>query len=85
MKVKNPFVTPEDIAVVAQKLFASTNGYANKTTKRIDKEICQSRIGTSYVVCSESWNLVQVCIVDAPEILEKALANELKRNKMNFL
>ena len=41
-------------------------------------------IGTSYVVCSEIWNLIQVRIIDAPEILEEALADELKRNKMTF-
>ena len=84
MKVTNPFVTSEDIAVVARKIFASTNGYTNKTTKWTDKLFCQSMIGTSYVVCSEIWNLIQVRIIDAPEILEEALADELKRNKMTF-
>ena len=34
-------------------------GYSNKTMEALDEEICQSLIGTSYVVASELWNLIQ--------------------------
>eukprot|EP00957_Ditylum_brightwellii_P212008 15366850-Ditylum_brightwellii.AAC.2 len=80
MIAKSLFVTPHDIALVAWRLFAKHNGYACKSVKWTDKEICQSIIGTSHIVCSEIWNLVQVPIVDTPADLESAIREALEQN-----
>jgi hypothetical protein len=53
-----PTLTPDVCATLARDEFDIPGGYKNKTYKAIDKEICQSLIGTSYVVCSELWNLI---------------------------
>jgi hypothetical protein len=59
MRLHNPFTTPSEMAVIARDVFSPKNkGYKNKTLKWIDKEICESLIGTSYEVASELWNLI---------------------------
>jgi hypothetical protein len=57
-KMKFPTVTPDVCAAIAREIFSKETGYSNKTTKALDKEICESLIGTSYDVCSEVWNLI---------------------------
>ena len=84
MKPKSLFLTPNDIAVIGCRIFAKPNGYANKTTRRLDKEICQSMIGTSFEVSCEIWNLIQVCIEEVPDFLEEKLAEELKQYGLSF-
>ena len=53
-----PVLTPDIAASLAREEFGLDSGYQNKTAKATDKEICQSLLGTSYVVCSELWNLI---------------------------
>ena len=56
--MKFPTVTPDVCAAIAREIFSKETGYRNKTTRALDKEICESLIGTSYAVCSEVWNLI---------------------------
>jgi hypothetical protein len=51
-------VTPNVLGAIAREIFSKETGYSNKTAKALDKEICESLIGTSYAVCSELWNLI---------------------------
>jgi hypothetical protein len=51
-------ITPAEYADIARNIFKKKNGYKNKTTTRLDNEICQSLIGTSYEICAELWNLI---------------------------
>ena len=44
-KIKFPTVTPDVCAAIACKIFSTETGYRNKTTKALDKEICESLIG----------------------------------------
>jgi hypothetical protein len=53
-----PIMTPATIADHARELFKKSTGYANKTMKKLDEEICKSLIGTTYETASESWNLI---------------------------
>jgi hypothetical protein len=53
-----PIVTPATIADHARELFKKDTGYANKTMKKLDEEICKSLIGTTYDTASEAWNLI---------------------------
>jgi hypothetical protein len=46
-KMKFPTVTPDVCAAIAREIFSKETGYSNKTTKALDKEICESLIGTS--------------------------------------
>jgi hypothetical protein len=55
--MRYPILTLELCAELAREELG-TPGYQNKTTKALDKEICQSEIGTLYVVCSELWNYI---------------------------
>ena len=51
-----PVLTPDLCAQLARNEFRIQGGYGNKTDNVLDKEICQSLLGTSYIVCSELWN-----------------------------
>ena len=52
-------ICPDECASIAREIFGK-KGYLNKTTHALDKEICSSLIGTSYSVCSELWNLMEL-------------------------
>lgn len=52
-----PTLTPVLCAELAREEFGG-GIYQNKTTKALDEEITQSLIGTSYIVCSDLWNLI---------------------------
>lgn len=49
-------VSPQICAELAREIFEKNPGYKNKTSAALDKEICQSLIGTTYNICSELWN-----------------------------
>lgn len=51
-------LTPEICASLARDEFRKP-GYQCKTNKALDKEICQSLIGTTYPVCCEIWNMIE--------------------------
>ena len=51
-------MTPILCAELARDEFGTSGGYKSKSTAALDKEICQSLIGTSFNVCSELWNLI---------------------------
>lgn len=51
-------ITPWEFAAVARDVFGRPNRNLNKT-KELDREICESLIGCSFVVCSELWNMIQ--------------------------
>jgi hypothetical protein len=53
-----PMMTPDLCAQHARVLFKKDTGCSNKTDKQLDKEICESLIGTAYTVASELWNLI---------------------------
>jgi hypothetical protein len=57
--MRYPSLTPELCSELACKEFGIEGGYRNKTNKALDEEICQSLIGTSYLVCSELWNYIE--------------------------
>jgi hypothetical protein len=57
-KMEFQTVTPDVCAAIAHESFSKETGYRNKTTKALDKEICESLIGTYYDVCSKLWNLI---------------------------
>ena len=46
-----PIMKPATIADHAREMFKKSTGYANKTMKKLDEEICKSIIGTTY----ETW------------------------------
>ena len=56
--MRYPSLTPEQCGELAREEFGVAL-YRNKTNKALDKEICQSLIGTSYLVCSELWNYIE--------------------------
>jgi hypothetical protein len=58
MRIQFPSITPAEHAKIARDTFKKKNGCKNKTTTRLDHEICQSLIGTSYEICAELWNLI---------------------------
>jgi hypothetical protein len=64
-----PTITRDSFANIAREMFDKNTGYSNKTTKALDKEICESLIGTSYEICSELWNLINPSEV---ELLQNA-------------
>jgi hypothetical protein len=53
-----PIMTPATIADHAREMFKKNTGYANKTMKKLEEEICKSLIGTTYETASEGWNLI---------------------------
>jgi hypothetical protein len=74
MRIEIPTITPDAYATIAREVFAKRNkGYKNKTTKWIDKEICESLIGTSFEVCSELWNLINPLVTISPDAKPKHL------------
>eukprot|EP00957_Ditylum_brightwellii_P092202 7019390-Ditylum_brightwellii.AAC.1 len=50
-------LTPELCATLVRDEFGGGR-YRNKTTKALDVVMCKSLIGTSYVICSGLWNLI---------------------------
>jgi hypothetical protein len=53
-----PSLTPDLCGTLAREVFGLPKYNSNKTNEALDKEICESFIGTSYNVCSELWNLI---------------------------
>ena len=52
-----PALSPELCAQLAREEFGNPNPN-RKQDKNLDKEICESLIGTTYVVASELWNMI---------------------------
>jgi hypothetical protein len=74
MRIQFPSITPLEYAGIAREVFEKKRkGYKNKTTKWIDKEICQSMIGTSYGICAELWNLINPTLSVSPDAHPKHL------------
>eukprot|EP00957_Ditylum_brightwellii_P017907 1348802-Ditylum_brightwellii.AAC.1 len=61
MKVTNPFVTTEDIAVIAWKVFASTYGYANKTAKWNTPENLEEALADELKRNTMTFSKVVIC------------------------
>ena len=53
-----PYLSPDLCGRLARDQFGNPNANRNKQTKTLDKEICESLIGTTYVVASELWNMI---------------------------
>ena len=58
-------MTPDLCAQHARDLFKKDTGCSNKTNKELDKDICESLIGTTYPVALELWNLINLAKIEA--------------------
>ena len=53
-----PSLSEELCGELARDLFGNPNANKNKTNAALDKEICESLIGTPYRVAAELWNMI---------------------------
>ncbi|CAJ1939791.1 unnamed protein product [Cylindrotheca closterium] len=70
-----PSLSEELCGELARDLFGNPNANKNKTNAALDKEICESLIGTPYRVAAELWNMINP--LENDQIPQEAHPNHL--------